>query len=91
MSHIEQNQTDRVPTGPRDTLQFVLMEKMGIKRGDHKAQNEWASKYASLIAIVIDNKENQQIREFINEGKFDEAAEILLETIEAKESQEQYH
>lgn len=91
MSHIEQNQTERVPTGPRDTLQFVLMEKMGIKRGDHKAQNEWAFKYAALVSDIIDNKENQQIRDFLNENKFDEAAEILLETIEAKESQEQYH
>ena len=81
MPNIEQNQTERVSTGPRNTLQFILMEKMGIKRGDHEAQLEWSSKYAKLVSEIIDNPENQKIREFINNEKFDDAALVLLDII----------
>ena len=90
MTNIEQNEIERVPTGPRNALQFVVMEKMGIKRGDHEAQKEWSLKYAAFVSRIIDNPENHSIRESINNGNFDEAADMLIDIIENNKT-ETYH
>lgn len=82
---IKQN-TDRIPLKERNVLQSVIMTKMGVARGDIKAQEEWSKKYilsgGNMISKIIDDPENLEIRNNILSGKFDVAAELVIKKLE---------
>ena len=69
----------------RNPLQaLIMMEMLGEKIRDPRAQEEWAAEYASKISDVIDTPEHADIRELARKEKYEEAMEKVLEVLGLK-------
>jgi hypothetical protein len=66
----------------RNPLHAVILKKMlGERFRDHKAQEEWAAEYGRRISDIVDTPAHEDIRSLAREGKYEEAAEMVIRII----------
>jgi hypothetical protein len=65
---------------------FVLRAMLKEKTRDHQAQEDWATEYGGRISDVIDTPAHEDIRVLAREGKYKEAAEMVMKILEAEDA-----
>ncbi len=86
MENLPDNQY-RLELQYRNPLHAFLMRGMlGGKTRDHKAQEEWATEYGRKISDIIDTPAHEDIRTLAREGKYKEAAEMVIKIMEAEDA-----
>lgn len=70
----------------RNPIHALMMKKMlGTRVRDHFAQEAWAAEYGKKISEILDTPEHENIRELARAGKYEEAAEIILDLLPEEE------
>ena len=73
----------------RNPLQALLMKKMlGEKTRDHKSQEEWATEYGRRISDILDTPTHEDMRALARAGKYEEAANMVLEILKEEDEME---
>jgi hypothetical protein len=72
----------RIPIEIRMPFQVELMKHMlGDRVSSHEAQDRWGENYGKAVSDIIDHEENQEIRKLIMEGKYADAAPLVVEKL----------
>ena len=78
---LEKSQVDRLELKHRNLLQATVMRKMLGANASHNEQAEWMANHGRKISDLIDHHKHDDIRALAEAGKYDEAAEILVELL----------
>lgn len=77
---IPKEKFSRLDLASRNKVQSLLMERMiAEKVVDNKIA--WVEQYGKFVSDIIDNTDNAEIRGLILEGKYPEAADLILERL----------
>lgn len=74
---------ERIPLKERMAFQRTLIELMLPDRSRYSEEEwnehgvEWGDKYAGKVSDIIDNPENEEIRELIMAGEYEKAAPLV--------------
>ncbi len=78
--HTKEADYDRIPNAPRNKIQIRVMQLMGADASP-EAELAWANEFGSTVSEIIDHAKHTVVRNLINEGKYDEAAEEIVSII----------
>ena len=82
---------DRMPFTERMAFQVVLIEKMietnlaPKSKERFQAEMNWAENYALKVSEIIDTKKNEDLRNLIFDGKYEEACMLIIPMLHAAE------
>jgi len=79
---------NRIPTKERTKLQLTLMRIMlhesleNLDRDSRPDVENWMNTYTEKVSDIIDDPQNEQLRHFIMQEKYEEAAPLVIELLE---------
>lgn len=88
---------DRMPFAERMAFQVLLIQKMigtdfqPKSKEKFKAEMDWAEQYARKVSEIIDNRENEELRNLIFEERYAEACELIIPTLRAQNKENIQH